>query len=86
MDFTIQKCQDKGGLSAKPIKQINLDLLAIKQKFVTIVFTPYVLVVKKGVEVIVHRYGELIFKDTWDEAVVRKLAEEIYAAGIREKN
>jgi len=82
-DFTIQPCADKGGLSAKLTTPRQLDIKAISKTFKTIIETPHVLVVEvDGHEIIVHGYGELIFKTLTDEDEIRAIAERIYRAGI----
>ena len=76
--FKIEKCKDKGGLSVKPSVKVLLDLKKIKTKFKTLIETPIVLVIEKEGEIVVHEYGELIFKNLKDEEKIRRIAEEIY--------
>ena len=79
--FRIEKCRDKAVYSAKLDKPRRLDLKRIAAKFKTIQDTPIVLVVEvDGVEVIVHRHGELLFKNCNDMEKLRKIAEKIYGA------
>jgi len=78
--FTLSKCTTRAGYSAKPAKNMKLNLSQIKKKFNTLIETPIVLVINEdGMEVIVHEYGELLFKDATDETKMQKLAQRIYA-------
>lgn len=83
IDFTVEKCKTKAAHSAKLKLQRKLDLTKIRSKFETVLETPILLVVKVDqVEVIVHGYGELLFKNCDDQELMRKIAEKIYAAGL----
>lgn len=83
IQFTLEKCKTKAAYSAKLKHQQKLDLTAVKNKFEVILETPILLVVKvEGVEVIVHGYGELLFKNCQDQELMRKVAERIYQAGL----
>lgn len=84
IDFTLEKCKTKAAYSAKLKKQQHLDLLNIKKKFETVLETPILLVVLvDGVEVIVHGYGELLFKNCQDRTLMERIAEKIYGAGLK---
>ncbi len=84
IDFTLEKCKTKAAYSAKLKKQQQLDLRAIQQKFETVLETPLLLVVKEeGVEVIIHGYGELLFKKCEDVELMKKIAEMVYEAGLK---
>ena len=51
----------------------------MKEKYEVVLDTPILVVVKiEGKEIIVHNYGELIFKEREDEGEMRNIAEEIY--------
>ncbi len=79
--FKIEKCRDKAVYSAKLDKPGRLDLKRIAKKFNTLQDTPIVLVVEvDGCEVIVHRHGELLFKNCNDMDKLKKIAEKIYGA------
>ena len=83
IDFTLEKCKTKAAYSAKLKRQRQLDLQALKQKLEIVLETPLLLVVKEeGVEIIVHGYGELLFKRCEDTDLMRKIAEKIYAVGL----
>ena len=83
VDFTLEKCKTKASYSAKLKKQQKLDLQKIKKAFEVLLETPILLVVKaEGVEVIVHGYGELLFKNCEDIELMRRIAERIYEAGL----
>jgi len=84
IDFTIEKCKTKAAYSAKLKKQQHLDLQKIKQNFEIVLETPILLVVKaEGVEIVVHGYGELLFKNCQDTGLMRKIAERIYGVGLK---
>lgn len=83
INFTLEKCKTRTAYSAKLKKQQRLDLQKIREKFETVLETPILLVVKtEGVEIIVHGYGELLFKKCEDVDLMRKIAEKIYGAGL----
>ncbi len=87
--FSLGKCKTKATYSAKlnqtGAQPKKLDLLKIKQHFEVLLETPILLVIKlAGVEIIVHGYGELLFKDCEDFPLMEKLAEKIYAVGLKE--
>ena len=82
--FSVEKCKTKAAYSAKLKKQQQLNLQRIRKEFETILETPILLVLKiQGVEVIVHGYGELLFKKCEDVDLMRKIAEMVYEAGLR---
>ncbi len=81
MDFTIKKCKTRAAYSSKPKKNIKLDLNKIKTQFPIIMETPILLVIKtQNIEIIIHSYGELIFKKTTEKDIskIEKIAEKIY--------
>ena len=77
----ITKCRDKGGYSVKQEQQKSIDLKNIKKHFKVLISTPIVLVIKDKHEIIVHNYGELIFKGTNDMEYIEKNSREIYRHG-----
>ncbi|MBI5398934.1 HesA/MoeB/ThiF family protein [Candidatus Woesearchaeota archaeon] len=82
-DFTIQKCKTRAGWSARPIRSTKLDLAKIKKKFTIVLDTPILIVIRKdGVvgDIIIHNYGEILFKELADEKIIRAIAAEIYEA------
>ena len=84
VEFTIEKCKTKAAYSAILKKQQRLNLQKIKSKFTVVLETPVLLVVAvEGVEVIVHGYGELLFKNCQDMELMKKIAEKVYAAGLK---
>ncbi len=81
--FSVAKCSTRAAYSARPSKQVRLDLSAIRKDFETVVETPIVVVIREqGVEVVVHQYGELVFKRCDDVEKMKEIAEKIYAAGL----
>lgn len=85
IDFTLEKCKTKAAYSAKLKQQQHLDFQKIKNKFETILETPILLVLKvENIEIIVHGYGELLFKNCQDQELMRKIAEMIYEVGLKQ--
>jgi molybdopterin/thiamine biosynthesis adenylyltransferase len=80
-DFSVQQCKTRKGWSVKPKSNIKLNLEGIRKSFKVILDTPILIVLEKEGEIIVHDYGELLFKDLKDEQRIRKIASEIYTAG-----
>ena len=83
-EFILGKCKTRAAYSAKLRKQGRLDLDKIKKKFEVVLETPILLVIKaEGIEIIVHQYGELIFKRCEDIELMERMVKEIYAeAGL----
>jgi len=82
--YTLAKCKTKASYSAKLAQKGKLNLDAIKKQFTVKVDTPILLVISvDGVEVIVHGYGELLFKNSMDVELLEKLAKRIYEAGLQ---
>ena len=82
--FSIAKCKTKAAFSAKLQNPAQLNLHKIKQKFETLIDTPILLVIKEqGVEIIVHGYGELLFKNCSDTALMEKIAKKVYEIGLK---
>lgn len=77
----IKKCTDRGGYSVKQEPLRNLNLNKIKKHFKTLIETPVVLVIREKYEIIVHNYGELIFKDANNIKDIEKIAKRIYKNG-----
>lgn len=81
MDFHIKLCKTKAAISVKPNKRIDLNLNKIKKEFKIKLETPILLVLDEKGDVIVHKYGEIIFKKLKDEDNIMKIAEKIYSIG-----
>lgn len=78
--YTIKKCKTRAAFSVRFNRKI--DLVNIKKKYKVLLETPLLLVVEKdGAEMIVHQYGEVIFKKVKDYNQIERLAEEIYSLG-----
>ena len=85
INFTFGKCKTRAGYSAKLMKQGKLDLKKIKDHFDTILETPILLVIKvEGLEIVVHGYGELLFKNGTAEQVelMEKIVKKVYEEGL----
>ncbi len=82
-EFSLGKCKTKAAFSAKLRKPGKLDLDKLKRQFEVVLETPILLVLKvEGLEVIVHGYGELLFKNCSDMSAMEKIAEKIYKIGL----
>lgn len=83
IEFTLGKCKTRAAYSAKLRKQGVLDLKRIARKFIVVLETPIVLVITvSGIEVIVHQYGELVFKKCEDMELMERIASEVYEMGF----
>ena len=83
IEFTLGKCKTRAAYSAKLRKQGVLDLKRVAKKFIVVLETPIVLVISvSGVEVIVHQYGELVFKKCEDMELMERMAREVYGVGM----
>jgi len=82
--FTLTKCKTKAAYSAKLVKKNKLNLDKVAEKYEVILETPILLVINsKAGEVIVHGYGELLFKKCENIDLMKKVAEEIYSVGLK---
>jgi hypothetical protein len=80
-DLTISECKTKKGLSVKPKRSTKLDLESIKKRFKLVLDADVLVVIEKEGEIVVHGYGELLFKDLKDKKRIKEIAEEIFRAG-----
>ena len=81
-DFTLKLCKTKAAYSVKPFRNVRLNLNQIKNVYEPIIETPLLLIIKvRGYEIIVHNYGELIFKDLKNELMIKQISKEIYTIG-----
>ncbi len=78
-EFTVALCRTKAAYNVKPKRKISLDLAKLKGNFRIIGETPIVYVIEEDGEIIVHNYGEIIFKDCKDEEKIKTLASKIYS-------
>jgi len=81
MNFQIKPCKTRAAVSVKPKNKVNLNLNNIKKEFKVSVKTPILLVLDFEGGIIVHKYGEIVFKKLKDEKKVRKIAKRIYCLG-----
>jgi hypothetical protein len=85
IDFSLGKCKTKAAFQAKLKKKQKLNLKKIKEKYEIVLETPILLVIKiNDIEIIVHEFGELMFKKCEDVAWMEKVAKEIYSVGLDE--
>lgn len=86
MDFEVKECKDKGGLSAKTKEPVSLDIERIASLHAVSVKTPILCVIEEDGGIVVHKYGEIIFKTLRDQTKIREIAGEIYAQGLANHN
>ncbi len=83
IDFSLGKCKTKATFSAKLTHPQKLNLEKIKKKFKVVLDTPILLVIHVSeVELIVHGYGELLFKNCEDMDLMNKIALQVYDVGL----
>ncbi len=83
--FKLYPCNTDKSCKAKLNKRQSLDLNNLKKKFKVISDAGIALVIKvDGYEVIVHGYGELVFKAGKDvkEETLKKIAKDIYSVAL----
>ena len=81
VEFSVSKCKTKAAMSVKPLKRVSLDLAKIRKNFDVVLDTSLLLVIKEGDEIIVHSYGDLLFKTWTDEDKIRRVAKKVYEVG-----
>ena len=85
-EFTVEKCKTKATYSAKLKKQQQLNLTEIAQRLEVILETPILLVIKEeGVEAVVHRYGEILFKNSLNVPLMEKIARKVFELGLKKE-
>ena len=81
--FSLERCKTRAAFSAKLLQKGRINLDKVKAQFSTLVDTPILLVISvNSIEIIVHRYGELLFKKSEDTAVLERIAEQVYNIGL----
>ena len=86
INFLLGKCKTKAAFSAKLRQKGKINLVKIKEKYDVVLETPILLVINvKGIEIIVHSHGELLFKNCFALELMEKLTKEIYETGLVEK-
>lgn len=81
-DFIISECKTKSSFLAKPRKKIRLDIRKITKEFKTLQDAGIIAVIDvDGEEIIVHDYGELVFKTKTNVKEIRDIAQKIYGIG-----
>jgi hypothetical protein len=83
MEFKIEKCKTRAAYSAKLLGKAKLNLDSIKRRFKVVADTPILLVIDVNGEIIVHDYGELIFKMPYDKEKINEVAKKIFDAGLK---
>lgn len=83
IEFSFGKCKTKATYSAKLRQPGKLNLEKIKKRFTTLLETPILLVISvQGIEIVVHGYGELLFKKCEDMDLMEKIAGQVYEVGM----
>jgi len=77
-EFKIENCKDKGAYSAKPLKNLKLDLDKIRKEYKVIKDAKIGLVIKDKYEIVVYEYGEIMFKGCSDMHFMERTARKIY--------
>ncbi len=81
--FSVGKCKTKAAFSAKLKQPRKIDLMAIRKKYDIVLETPILLVINvEDREIIVHSYGEIMFKEGGDMVWMERVAREIYTLGL----
>ena len=83
--FSLGKCKTRAGYSARLLQKGKLNLKTLKPQFTLLLEAPILLVIREqGLEIVVHQYGELLFRNGKAEDVVlmEKVARRIYEAGL----
>jgi hypothetical protein len=77
--FEIKDCKTRAAVTAKPTKNVKIDVEKLAKKYdTTFVSRIVVTVIIEGEEVIVHKHGEIMFKTLNDKEKAKKIAKEIY--------
>ncbi|MBW3014921.1 hypothetical protein KY330_00705 [Candidatus Woesearchaeota archaeon] len=83
IEYDIVPCKSKAAVSVKPLNQVKLDFNKLRKQFEILLDNPIALVLKVGDdEVIVHNYGEMLFKTLKDEGLIRKIADKIFEEAV----
>jgi len=81
-EFAVKFCKTKAAYSAKPTKNIKLNFDKIRKEMKILVDTPIVLISEEeGEEIIIHSYGELVFKNCKDNEKISRISKKIYELG-----
>lgn len=77
--FEIKECKTKAGYTVKPKKNLKLDFAKIKKNFKVTFDSPIALVIQEGdLEIVIHKYGELLVKKSKDLKAIENIARRIY--------
>ncbi|MBW3003959.1 hypothetical protein KY328_05720 [Candidatus Woesearchaeota archaeon] len=83
MDYKIKPCKTKAAFSVIPVQKIKLDFDKLKIKFETLIDNPIALVIKvDDEEIVVHNYGEMLFKTLKNVEKIKTIADRIYEVGV----
>ena len=85
--FILSKCKTKAAYSSRLKDQhYKLDLKILAKEFDVIIETPVVIVIKvENIELTVHNFGELLFRNTTDLDKMQEIAEQIYSVALKRK-
>jgi len=83
-EFTFEKCKTKGAYSAKLKNHTKLDLKLLKGKFEIISITPVLYLIKvDNYDIVVHGYGEILFKEGTNVDEMKAIAKRIYSVVLK---
>ncbi|MBR9691045.1 thiamine biosynthesis protein MoeB [Candidatus Woesearchaeota archaeon] len=81
--FSVSECNTKAAYSAKPKNNVKLDIKKIVSKYETVEDGKIIAVIRiDGEEIIVHNYGEILFKTLEDVKKIEEIAKDIYKTGL----
>jgi len=77
--YEIRMCDTKNQYSARPLIDMKIDFNRLKKKVNVKVESPIVLICEiEGVECLIHNYGEIFFRNSFDEKRVEKIVKFVY--------
>ena len=83
MNYIIKPCKTKAAFSVKPSGKCKLNFEKLKEEFEVILDNPIALVLKvDGEEIVVHNYGELLFKTLKEVEKIKQIADKIYEVAL----
>jgi len=81
--YKIEFCKSKAAMSAKPQKNLKLNMKKVVENFDVVADANIVAVINiEGEEIVVHDYGELLFKKEKNEDRLKELAEKVYEVAL----
>jgi hypothetical protein len=79
VNFSLGKCKTKAAYSAKLKQKGILNLKKVSEKYEVLMNSPILVLIKvDNFEIIVHKHGEIFFKNCDNYPFMENLAKEIY--------